>query len=115
MCQLSQGRVVEIAVTDPRGRNPKPRPAVVLTDTSEISEDGEFVVAAITTKFSLPLPPDWIPLPWSSDGRAKSGLREPSVVKCRWLRKVRREDIIFYRGWLPATLMRDIMQIVRQN
>jgi len=117
VCRLSQGRVVEIAITDPCGRNRKLRPAVVLTDTDQIpeDEDGEFVVAAITTKFTIPLEPDWIRLPWSADGKAKSGLREPSVVKCRWLRKVTRKDIVSYRGWLPSTLMLEIMLVVRQD
>jgi mRNA-degrading endonuclease toxin of MazEF toxin-antitoxin module len=110
--RLGQGQVVEVAITDPRGQNKKPRPAVILTDTEELSVADKFVVAAITRKFSEPLPSDWILLPWSSDGRAKSGLREPSVVKCNWLRAVAREDIISVWGYLPATTMRDIMRIV---
>jgi len=114
VCRLSQGQVVEVAITDPRGQNRKARPAVVLTATDELASADEFIVAAISTKFNDPLPTDWILVPRSIDGRAKSGLTEPSVVKCHWLRKVTRKDIIYVRGWLPTTIMRDIMQIVSQ-
>lgn len=112
MCQLCQGRVLDIAVTDPCGENKKRRPVVVLTDTNELAVAREFVVAAISTKFSDPLPPACVLLPWSPDGKARSGLTEPCVVKCRWLRRVTREDILSFRGWLPGTVMRDIMRMV---
>ena len=115
MYRLSQGQIIEVAITNPCGQNKKPRPAVILTDTGELSLAAEFVVAAITTKFDEPLPPDWILLPWSSDGRAKSGLTEPSVVKCRWLRRVVQKDIVSLRGHLSATVMRDIMLVVHKN
>ena len=115
MRKLSQGQVLDVEVTDPCGENKKPRPVVVLTDTNELSHTDEFVVAAISTQFSHPLPPDWIALPWSSEGEAKSGLREPCVVKCRWLRKITRKDIVSFRGWLPGTVMRDIMRVVCQK
>jgi hypothetical protein len=113
--RLIQGQVVEVAITDPCGQNKKPRPVVILTDTDELLDAEEFVVAAISTKFSDPLPPDWILLPWSKGGRTKSGLTEPSVVKCHWLRKVTPKDVIFIRGHLPATVMRDIMQIIKKS
>ena len=115
MCRLSQGQVVEVVIADPRGQNKKPRPAVVLSATDELSSADEFVVVAISTKLTDPLPPDWILLPWSSDGRTKSGLTRPSVAKCRWLRKVTRKEIVYVRGWLPNTVMRDIMQTVAKN
>ena len=115
MHRLSQGQVVEVAITDPCGQNKKRRPVVILTATDELSDTEEFVVAAISTKLSDPLPPDWIPLPWSQDGRAKSGLTEPCVVKCRWLAKVTQKDVVFVRGHLPPTIMRDIMRVVPKD
>ena len=114
MHRLIQGQVIEVAITDPCGQNKKPRPVVILTDTDELSDAEEFVVAAISTKFSDPLPADCILLPWSQGGHAKSGLTQPSVVKCHWLRKVTPKDVVFVRGHLPTTVMRDIMRVVQK-
>jgi len=107
--------VILVAVTDPRGKNPKPRPAVILTHTEELSRAEEFVVAAISTTFSEPLPPDYVELPWAEDGRAMTGLRQPSVVKCRWLKRVRRDEILRVAGHIPPRLMLKIMQLVTKN
>ncbi|MHC4404804.1 MAG: type II toxin-antitoxin system PemK/MazF family toxin [Planctomycetota bacterium] len=115
MQRLSQGQVVQVAVTDPRGLNLKPRPAVILTATDELSDADEFVVAAISTNFDEPLPMDHILLPWSRHGRARSGLTEPSVVKCRWLRRIKREDVLNILGHLPSTTMRDVLRVVTQS
>ncbi len=112
---LSQGQIVQVAITDPRGQNRKPRPVVILTATDDLSDEDTYLVAAISTKFSEPLPTDYIRVPWSHSGRAKSGLTEPSVVKCRWLRKVKREEILYTRGHLPSTIVRDIMRFLTQN
>lgn len=115
MKPLQQGQVILAAVTDPHGENPKSRPAVILTATDEIAAAEEFVIAAISTKFSEPLPPDYVEVPWSGDGRAKTGLKEPSVVKCRWLKKVRRQEVMHTLGYVPAKIMVEIMRIVTKT
>ena len=92
MRQLSRGHVVEIVVPDPRGKNEKRRPVVILTSTAEIPTAETLVAAAISTQLADPLPPDWIELPWDKTGKAKSGLTKPCVVKCRWLVKVKLEQ-----------------------
>ena len=43
------GRIVQVEILDPRGRNPKVRPAVIVTPDESISLDGEVDVVAITT------------------------------------------------------------------
>ena len=113
--RLSQGQVVQVAVRDPCGQNLKTRPAVILTKTDELANAHTFVVACISTQFTEPLPLDHIRAPWSPNGRAKSGLTKPSVVKCRWLCEVRREDVHATLGHLPAPLLRDIMRVVTRN
>lgn len=115
MQRLSQGQVVQVAVPDPRGQNKKLRPVVILTDTSELSDSTEFVVAAISTKLTDPLPPDWIEVPFSPGGHGKTGLSERSVVKCRWLRRVSPSDVVSVLGHLNPKIMKSIMEIVRQN
>lgn len=84
----------------------------MLTATDELASAREFVVAAISTKIDDPLPPDSILVPWSSDGRARSGLTTACVVKCKWLRRVKQEEVVSVRGHLPSTIVNDIMQIV---
>ena len=115
MCQLSQGQIVDAEVVDPNGQNKKRRPLVVLTSTAEIAGSDEIVAVAISTKLPDPLPEDCIPLPWSPDGKAKSGLTEQCVAKCRWIVKLSHNDIVSRRGWLPGTVMCQIMHIVRKN
>lgn len=115
MQRLRQGQVVEVDIADPNGQNSKPRPVVILTETDELVDADEFVVAAISTKFDEPLPADYIRVPWSSDGRARSGLTKPSVVKCRWLRSVKREDVLSTRGHLSNSVMCSIMRMVPQD
>ena len=115
MESLRQGQVILVEVTDPRGANPKPRPAVILTATGELAEADEFVVAAISTKFSDPLPSDCLWIPWSPDGRARTGLKEPSVVKCRWLKRVRPVDVIRPLGHVSASVLVEVMRRVTQE
>jgi len=55
--------VLVSAMIDPQGRNPKDRPAVVVTRDDEIHEDGTLEVAAITTWLPDPLPEDHVLLP----------------------------------------------------
>jgi hypothetical protein len=38
---LCRGRIVWVELTDPQGRNPKCRPAVIVTPTEDIRADGE--------------------------------------------------------------------------
>ena len=103
MLPLSQGQIVNADITDPRGQNRKVRPVVILTASAELSEADEFVVVAISHQLAEPLPDDWILLPWSSDGRARTGLIQPSVAKCRWIKKIRPEQVKSPRGWLSPT------------
>jgi len=112
--RLNQGQIVTIVVPDPRGKNKKPRPVLILTDSDELTTAEEFVVAAISTQFSDPLPADCVLIPSSRDVRAKTGLMQPSVVKCHWLLKVRRRHVRCVLGHLPPEIMCDVMRIVVQ-
>ena len=115
MHRLRQGQVVNVEIADPRGQNKKLRPVVILTATHEISDEGNLVVAAISTKLADPLPADWISVPWSRDGHAGSGLTEPSVVKCHWLVRVTTADVVSVRGYLRDTDMQNIMAVVSKS
>jgi mRNA-degrading endonuclease toxin of MazEF toxin-antitoxin module len=41
MSQPCHGRIVWVELPDPQGRNPKRRPAVILTPTEEIQPDSQ--------------------------------------------------------------------------
>ena len=53
MSSPCHGRVVWVTLPDPQGRNPKRRPAIILTPTDEITAEGEVWVVGITTSFDL--------------------------------------------------------------
>lgn len=106
---LQQGSVVWLTVVDPAGRNPKLRPAVVLTRTSEIVEGGQVVVACATTRIDHPLPENHIKLPWNANGSAKTGLRKPCVVVCDWLYVADLAGIEQIGGVVPATVLHEIL------
>ena len=115
MRHLSQGQVVEVEITDPRGQNKKRRPVVLVTATDELTTADKYVAVAISSVLADPIPPDWILLPWSADGRAKSGLTKPCVAKCHWMTTVRETEIVSVLGALPETVMRDIMLIIEKE
>ena len=50
MASAQFGRIVQVEVLDPQGRNPKVRPAVIVTPDEAIDPDGEIDVVAITTQ-----------------------------------------------------------------
>ena len=110
-----QGQIVLVLLTDPDGKEPKHRPAVVLTSTEELQAADEIVVAAISTVFEPPLPNDWIEIPWSGDGRSRTGLTKPCVVKCHWLKRVRRSDILKTVGHLPPQYLVKVMRVITKN
>jgi len=110
--QLSQGQVVEVEIPDPRGKNTKRRPVVLLTATNELATVDTYVVGAISATLKDPVPPDWVLLPWSADGRARTGLKKPSAAKCDWLTTVNRAQILSVLGTLPGSIMQEIMQRV---
>jgi mRNA-degrading endonuclease toxin of MazEF toxin-antitoxin module len=71
------GRIVWVEVADPQGRNPKRRPAVIVTPTEEIQPDGMVRVVAISTQFEAAPPEVQVELPWDRRGTAKTQLRQP--------------------------------------
>jgi hypothetical protein len=110
---LRQGSIVQALVCDPQGRNPKVRPLVVITPTSEILASKLLVGVAITGQFSNPLCRDEVALPYHPGGRASSGLRKPSVAKCTWLVTVRPEDIAEHKGFLSAERLLAVLSAVQ--
>ena len=109
MPNVQQGSVIRAWVTDPRDGNPKPRPLVVVSTTSEISRTATFIAVAITGEFSEPLQADEVLLPWHPQGRCKSGLTKPCVAKCSWMRQLLLADVIEVKGHLRGKELDDVV------
>ena len=53
MAKLRRGQIVWQELTDPQGRNPTVRPAVVVTPDADIRDDGEVWLVAISRQHHL--------------------------------------------------------------
>lgn len=81
------GSIVRVELLDPQGRNPKYRPAVVVSSNEEITPGGEVWVVGITGTEGRE-PALEVPLQHDPKGVCRTGLRKPSVAACWWLVKV---------------------------
>ena len=107
---LQQGRIVWAEVLDPQGRNPKVRPAVILTPASEIKE--EVVVAARTSRTDDSPPEVSVELPWHAGGHPRTKLDRRNVVVCTWLVTILISAIQGTLGLVPFAQMARILEIV---
>jgi mRNA-degrading endonuclease toxin of MazEF toxin-antitoxin module len=106
--QLCRGRIVWVELLDPQSRNPKCRPAVVLTPDADIRADGEVLVVAITTQLQEAPPEDQVELPWDRRGHPRTGLTERCSAVCTWTQKVSVASIQGYAGTVPGRQLLDI-------
>ena len=110
---LQQGRIVWVELLDPQGRNPKLRPAVILTATPDIHDDGAVVVAAVTTQLDTSPAEVCVELPWQRGGHPRTKLNSRNVVVCTWLVTIPVNIIQGTAGVVPLTQMTRILDIVR--
>lgn len=110
---LHQGRIVWVELFDPQGRNPKVRPAVILTVTSEIRDDSEVVVAALSTQIDMAPAEVCVELPWQRGGHPRTRLNSRNVVVCTWLVPIPVSAIRGMLGVVPLAHMTRILDIVR--
>lgn len=110
MPQLKLGDIVEVEqMLDPRGQNPKTRPAVILTKSTEIEASETLVVAAISSSH-IPekLPEDLVELPFADGGKCKTGLTRKSVIACRWMAEIPKSRILRRLGGVPGDKMKQV-------
>jgi mRNA-degrading endonuclease toxin of MazEF toxin-antitoxin module len=112
---LQQGSVLWVTVADQAGRNPKSRPAIVVTPTSEIKSGDKIVVVAATSTFSRPLPGNRIELPWSPGGHASTGLYKRCVAVCDWVIEIEQSSIISIGGTIPKTTLDAIIAAMPED
>lgn len=88
------GDIVWVSITDPNGRNRKPRPTLVVTQTNDIENSETMVVVAISTEFDPDnIEDSHVKMLWSQGGHPRSSLDEPCVAKCEWQRQVKVSDV----------------------
>jgi len=105
-----QGRVILATVFDPQGRNPKTRPAVIISETTQIQADGRIACVAITSSVPDEIPDDFVLLPFQPQGKVRTGLRMRSAAMCSWLFEISEDKIEKYVGLVPTQLMKEIIE-----
>ena len=99
---------------DPQGRNPKTRPAVVMTPTDQIIAGGPLYVIGITTTLTpRPTDDDFVALPWHADRHPRTGLDKRNAAVCRWLAYFDRTQVLRVIGHLPPRKLERIKDKVR--
>jgi mRNA-degrading endonuclease toxin of MazEF toxin-antitoxin module len=106
---LQQGSIVWLTVADQAGRNPKRRPAVVVTPNEKIADDGTIQFVAAVGTFSKPLPANRIPLPWKRERHPVTGLYKECVAVCDWIIEAPASDIEAVGGRLPTEVLAKIL------
>jgi len=106
--QPCRGRIVWVELLDPQGRNPKRRPAVIVTPDADIRVDGEVWVVAISSQRDEAPAEDQVELPWHRDGHPRTGLKEWCAAVCTWMEKVSVANIKGYAGTVPGRQLLDI-------
>ena len=102
------GRIVWVELPDPQGRNPKCRPAVIITPTPDIVPGGVVRVVGISTRLDAAPPEVTVALQWDPRGNCRTGLREQSVAVCNWVAHVPLSAIQGQGGVVPPRQMMEI-------
>jgi mRNA-degrading endonuclease toxin of MazEF toxin-antitoxin module len=110
---LCRGRIVWVELVDPQGRNPKCRPAVIVTPDEDIRVDGEVWVVAISSQLDEAPAESQVELPWHRTGHPRTGLKERSAAVCTWLEKVSVAAIRGYAGTVPGRQLLDILTRIK--
>jgi mRNA-degrading endonuclease toxin of MazEF toxin-antitoxin module len=101
--------MVRVEVLDPQNRNPKCRPAVIVTPTEEIDPDGDVVLVAISGSVNAAPAEVQVALPWQTQGHTGTRLNRPSVAVCTWVFTSPVSSIQSYGGIVPD---RQLLQIL---
>jgi mRNA-degrading endonuclease toxin of MazEF toxin-antitoxin module len=107
------GQIVLVSdLLDPQGRNPKTRPAVIVTPTAEIDPRLPLQVVAVTTFLPDPLPADHVLLPWQHPRHPRTGLNKRCAAVCTWLARVDEGRVIRHVGIVPGRQLLEIESIL---
>jgi mRNA-degrading endonuclease toxin of MazEF toxin-antitoxin module len=110
---LCRGRIVWVELLDPQGKNPKCRPAVIITPDADIRPDGEVWVVAISSQLDAAAAADQVKLPWERRGHPRTGLKEECIAVCTWLERVSVASIQECAGVVPGRQLLDILARIK--
>jgi mRNA-degrading endonuclease toxin of MazEF toxin-antitoxin module len=108
----ARGRIIWVEAPDPQGRNPKVRPAVILTATQDIQPGGEVHCVAISSQVAQAPAEDQVALPWHPQGHPRTKLRERCAAVCTWLLRVSLPTVERFGGQVPTKEMLAILHKV---
>jgi mRNA-degrading endonuclease toxin of MazEF toxin-antitoxin module len=111
--QLCRGRIVWVELVDPQSRNPKCRPAIIITPDADLRDDGEVWVVAISTQLDEAPVEAQVALPWDRRGHPRTGLKQRCAAVCSWMEKVSVASIQGYAGIVPGRQLLDILTRIK--
>jgi mRNA-degrading endonuclease toxin of MazEF toxin-antitoxin module len=111
--QLCRGRIVWVELLDSQGRNPKCRPAVIVTPDADIKDEGEVWVVALTTQRDAAPAAVQVELPWESRGHPRTKLKERCAAVCTWMEKVPVASIQSIAGVVPGRQLLAILARIK--
>lgn len=114
MAELACGRIVWVEMPDPQGKNPKCRPAVIVSAPEALAGATEAWAVGITTQVDSAPPEVSVELPWHRNGHVRTGLRQRSAAVCTWLRKISLDRVQEHAGFVPDRQLFQILGKVGQ-
>lgn len=115
MAQLCRGRIVWVELLDPQGRNPKCRPAVIVSPDADIRADSEVWVVGVSTQRNEAPAEVQVELPWDLRKHPRTGLRERCATVCTWMVKVKVASIQEYAGVVPGRQLLEILARIKPS
>lgn len=115
MDDLRHGDIVWVKIDDERGRNPKLRPVIVVSEQEEIDDGGSVMVIAITTTFDTPLSENQVRIPSHPNRNPITGLSKPCVAVCTWARMVEQGDITRRQGRVTPRALARIVEFINKS
>jgi mRNA-degrading endonuclease toxin of MazEF toxin-antitoxin module len=109
-----RGRIIWAEILDQQGRNPKLRPAVILTSRDEIVAGEPIVVAVASTQLHLAKSEDKVELPWTHQGHPRTHLKKRCAVVCSWTVEIKASDIQECSGMVPEDKITAILTRVAE-
>ncbi len=103
--ELPAGSIVWASVPDPRGKNTKVRPLVVVASP----EPDCFTAVAITTSVESFDDQCCVRLPWHRDGHPRTKLRSECIARCDWVVTLKVDKISRSGGMLPQHVLNAIL------
>jgi mRNA-degrading endonuclease toxin of MazEF toxin-antitoxin module len=110
-----QGCIIEVQIRDPNQQNVKVRPAVIVSETTEIEAEHRILCVAITGTFPTKLPDDCVLLPYHRQGHPRTGLKKRCVAMCTWLFEIEEADIRKYIGRVPDRQLQEILNYLMEQ